>query len=94
MDSEQWKQLDSLLHEALQRPPEERDHYLGKACAGNELLEREARSLLTLEQHAEEFLERPAIEIAARFAAREHSDDSEAADLFRAGAIISHYRIA
>ena len=28
MDSEQWKQLDKLLHAALQRPPEERDAWL------------------------------------------------------------------
>ncbi len=77
MDSEQWKQLDKLLHAALQRPPGERDAYLAEACAGNELLEREARSLLTLEQQAEGFLERPAIEIAAQFAGREQSDGGQ-----------------
>jgi len=27
MDSEQWKQLDKLLHAALERPPEERDAF-------------------------------------------------------------------
>ncbi len=86
MDSEQWKQLDKLLHEALQRPPGERDAWLGEACAGNKPLEREARSLLTLEEKAEGFLEQPAIEIAAHF--------SQEADLFRPGALVSHYRIA
>ncbi len=86
MDSEQWKQLDKLLHAALQQPPEERDAWLATVCAGNELLEREARSLLTLEEQAEGFLERPAIEIAAHF--------SQEADLFRPGALVSHYRIA
>jgi hypothetical protein len=76
MDSEQWKQIDKLLHEALQRPAEERDVWLAEACAGNELLEHEARSLLTLEEQAEGFLERPAIEIAAKLAGRERNDDS------------------
>ena len=47
MDSEQWKQLDKLLHAVLQRAPEERDAFLREACAGDERLEREARSLLT-----------------------------------------------
>ena len=71
MDSEQWKQIDKLLHAALERPPEERDAFLREACAGDERLEREARSLLTLEQQAEGFLETPAIEVAARVAGRD-----------------------
>ena len=66
MDSEQWKQIDKLLHAVLEHPPEERDAFLRQACEGDERLEREARSLLTLEQQAEGFLERPAIEAAAR----------------------------
>ena len=93
MDSEQWKQLDKLLHAALQRAPEERDAFLREACAGNEQLEREARSLLTLEQKAEGFLDRPAIEIAAQVAVREQSGDSVENGLFRTGTVVSHYRI-
>ena len=93
MDSEQWKQLDKLLHAALQRPPEERDAFLREACAGNERLEREARSLLTLEQKAEGFLERPAIEMAAQVVVREQGDDTKKAACFRTDAIVSHYRI-
>jgi serine/threonine protein kinase len=91
MDLEQWKQLDKLLHAALQRPPEERDAFLREACAGNESLEREARSLLTLEQKAGGYLERPAIELAAQVGVREQIDDK--VSLFRTGAIVSHYRI-
>ena len=67
MDSDQWKQLDKLLHAVLERPPQERDAFLRQACAGDERLEREARSLLTLEQKAEEFLETPAIEVRIVF---------------------------
>ena len=93
MDSEQWKQLDNLLHAVLQRPAAERDAFLRDTCAGNERLEREARSLLTLEQKAEGFLERPAIEIAAEGAVRERSDDTQEVGQFRTGAIVSHYRI-
>jgi eukaryotic-like serine/threonine-protein kinase len=93
MDSEQWKQLDKLLHVALERPPEERDAFLREACAGNEWLEHEARSLLTLEHKAEGFLEKPAIEMAARAAVRDRSADSQEDGQFSTGTIVSHYRI-
>src|SRR5215467_3479269 len=93
MDSEQWKQLDKLLHAALLLPPEQRDAFLREACAGNETLEREARSLLTLEQKAEGFLERPAVEMAAQVAVREQSNDCEETGGLRTGAVVSHYRI-
>jgi len=73
MDSEQWKQLDKLLHAVLERSPEERDAFLRQACAGDERLEREARSLLTLEPQARSFLEKPAIEVAARVVGRDLS---------------------
>ena len=93
MDSEQWKQLDKLLHAALQRPPGERDGFLKEACAGDERLEREARSLLTLEQKAEDFLERPAIQVAAQVGIRERSDESQEGATFPTGTVVSHYRI-
>ena len=66
MDSERWGRLNKLLHDALDRSPEERDAFLGQACGGDEPLAREARSLLSVEQQAETFLETPAIELAAR----------------------------
>jgi len=77
----------------LQRPPEERDAFLRKACAGNERLEREARSLLTLEHKAEGFLEKPAIEMAAQISVRDESADTQEDGQFSTGAVVSHYRI-
>src|SRR5207248_1242001 len=77
MESERWKQLDKLLHAVLERPSEERDAFLRQACVNDEPLEREARSLLTLEEKAEDFLEMPAIEVAARLAVREQSLDRQ-----------------
>lgn len=93
MDAEQWKQLDDLLHAALKRPAEERDAFLREACAGNEGLEREARSLLTLEQKAGGFLEQPAVEMAAQVAGREQSHNVDDVGPFPSGAVLSHYRI-
>ena len=91
MDSDRWKQLDNLLHAVLQHPPSERDAFLRQACLGDERLEREARSLLTMEQKAQGFLERPAIEMAAEVAIREHSDDREDAAV-SLGGLAQHHR--
>jgi len=92
MDSERWGQLNKLLHDALDRAPEERDAFLRQACGGDEPLAREARSLLSVEQHAVTFLETPAIELAARVVGKDVRDEHESADL-RTGAVLSHYRI-
>jgi eukaryotic-like serine/threonine-protein kinase len=90
MDSEQWKQIDKLLHAVLEHAPEDRDAFLRQACAGDERLEREARSLLILEQQAKGFLETPAIEVAARVAGR---DLSIAPMALSAGDKVGHYEV-
>jgi eukaryotic-like serine/threonine-protein kinase len=90
MDPERWKQVDNVLQSALDRAPEERDAFLRQACADDVALEREVRSLLTLDQPAGSFLERPAIDMAARAIARQHAN--EGSD-FEIGATVSHYRI-
>jgi eukaryotic-like serine/threonine-protein kinase len=98
MDSKRWKQVDDVLQSALDRAPEERDVFLRRACAGDETLEREVRSLLASDDQAVKFLENPALEVAARHLALrqgsgrgnrapEHSD-------LPAGRTVSHYRIA
>ena len=56
MDLDRWKQVDSLLQAALERPPHERDAFLRQACAGDAALERELRSLLSSEGQAGTFL--------------------------------------
>ncbi len=93
MDSDQWKQLDNLLHAALQRTPEERVAFLREACPGDERLQREARSLLALEEKAGDFLEKPAIEIEAQVAVHEQTEDRHESGILRTGAVVSHYRI-
>ncbi len=85
MDSDRWRQIDSLLQAALERPPGERSEFLRRACRGDEALEREVRSLLTSQQQAGSFLESPAIEVAAL----------DATETIRSliGQTISHYRV-
>ncbi len=93
MDSDRWKQVDRLLQATLKLPHGERDAFLRSACAGDEALAREVRSLLRAQQEAGSFLESPAIEAAALAIAQEQrKQDHEDAD-FLAGRTVSHYRI-
>src|ERR1035438_3234869 len=84
---ERWKQIDGILQSALDLAAEEREAFLRRACAGDQALEHEVRSLLAADQPAGHFLETPAIGIAARAMAHVQSGDIEI------GTAISHYRI-
>jgi len=93
MDPQRWKQVDNLLQSVLDRPPEERDVFLHRACSGDEELEREVRSLLASQQQAGSFLESPAIEVAAHALAGRHSNNPQESGELSVGQTISHYRI-
>ena len=90
MTPNRFQEIDSLLQLVLSQPPENRDAILRKACCGDEALEAEVRSLMTSHEQAAIFLERPAIEVAARALAGEQSGETEP-DLI--GRTVSHYRI-
>jgi tetratricopeptide (TPR) repeat protein/predicted Ser/Thr protein kinase len=94
MDSERWKQIEGVLQSVLDRPSEERDAFLRSACAGDEEMEREVRSLLTSERRAGAFLEGPAIAVAARAiqSAPQLLEDSTLTELC-AGTCLGPYRI-
>jgi len=93
MDADRWKQIDHLLQAALERPPKDRDAFLRSACAGDDALEREVRSLLRAQHQAGSFLERPAIEAAALAMAQEQRNQTHDDEDFPAGRTVSHYRI-
>jgi eukaryotic-like serine/threonine-protein kinase len=93
MDSDRWQQVDSLLQSVLERPPEERDGFLRQACAGDQALESEVRSLLRAQQQAGGFLETPAIEAAALALAQQQGKEAQEDDAFQIGRTVSHYRI-
>jgi eukaryotic-like serine/threonine-protein kinase len=83
MEPSRWKQVDSLLQAVLERAPEERDSFLHAACAGDDELESEVRSLLTSGQRAGSFLENPALGMATL----------TQIPVIAAGVVVSHYRI-
>ena len=93
MDSDRWKQIDSLLQAALERSPGDRAEFLQKACKGDEALEREVRSLLASQEEAGSFLESPAMEVAAQaFVRRQDQEIADKGDSL-VGQTVSRYRI-
>ncbi len=93
MDSERWKQVDDLLQSVLERSPAERETFLRQACAGDEALEREVQSLLSAQQEAEGFLDRPAIEVAARVLVANENKVADESSRSYIGQRVSHYRV-
>src|SRR5271154_1865492 len=87
MDPKRWKQVDDVLQSALDRAPEEGEVFLREACGGDEALEREVRSLLTLDARAQGFMEQPAMDVAAR------AFDGQEPSGISIGPAISHYRV-
>ena len=90
MDPERWKRVDELLQSALVLPPNERDEFLHRVCAGNDEVEREVRSLLQSHDKVGRFLETPAIDVAARALAQSNSHEQSDPIV---GKTVSHYRV-
>ena len=92
MEPDRWKQVDDLLQAALELPAADRDGFLRQACTGDEALEREVRALLASAQRAEDFLESPAIDVAARELADQRARPRNNGEI-SIGQFVSHYRI-
>jgi len=63
---ERWRKIEDLYHTALERESRFRVAYVRQVCAGDESLEREVLSLLAESEGTEDFLEAPALEVAAK----------------------------
>src|ERR1700739_4381912 len=70
MTSERWQKVEQLCNAALEREESQRGAFLEQACQGDDELRREVESLLKQEKPAEEFLESPALEVAAAVLAK------------------------
>ncbi|NBC15798.1 MAG: protein kinase [Bacteroidetes bacterium] len=62
MDAARWQQVKAIFQEALERPPSERGAFLEDACGGDQELLAEVQSLLVSDEHAEGFLDVPALD--------------------------------
>jgi len=94
INRERWELVSQLYRGALEREKDQRSEYLATACAGNEELRLEVQSLLEQEGKAESFLEKPAVEIAAKAMAADGVEfTSNPTAALELGATVSHYRI-
>ena len=89
MTPERWKKIEPLYHAALEHIPGERDGFLNEACVGDDELRLEIAALLSSDGRAEHFIEKPALEVAARALAASPSQSVEPAIPTQ----ISSYRI-
>lgn len=71
MTPERWRQIEDLYHSAQACEPSRRPAFLEEACAEDEELRREVQSLLEQEDKAKKFMERPAMQEAAKALAEE-----------------------
>lgn len=88
-DSARWLELQRFYHMALELPPEGRAAFVGRACGHDEWLRRELESLLTHDEPGDDFLDRPAMDVAARELA---GNETEPAGI-EPGALIGAYKI-
>jgi eukaryotic-like serine/threonine-protein kinase len=85
--SERWQQVEQLYHLTLDQTADERADFLVNACAGDEELRREVESLLFYEDRAKDFIESPALDVAAKMLAEERV-------AIIVGETIEHYQVS
>jgi eukaryotic-like serine/threonine-protein kinase len=66
MDPDRWRKIEELYHAASDCSAGERSRFLEEACGGDEALRREVEALLAQEGRAADFLESPALDVAAK----------------------------
>jgi eukaryotic-like serine/threonine-protein kinase len=71
MRAERFRQIDELFEAALEQDAAGRAAFLDSACGGDDELRSELDSLLVAHARSEKFIEAPAMEVAARGAARQ-----------------------
>ncbi len=66
MPDNRWQQIEEFYHEALKRAPATRAAYLDEVCTGDEEVRRKVEALLAYDDASDDFIEKPALEIAAQ----------------------------
>src|SRR5262245_47088901 len=63
--SDRWDQINRLYDAALEVAEVERSAFLEQKCNGDEELRHEVESLLAYDKQAQQFIDRPALQLAA-----------------------------
>ena len=87
MKAERWQQVEQVYHSALAKDASERASFLEEACAGDDALRHEVESLLAYQERSEDFIESPALDVAAKLIAMQKSTR------VAPGQMINHYKI-
>jgi len=85
MQPKLWSQVEEMYHSAAALQPEERGGFLEQACGGDTKLRQEVESLLAHERTAENFIESPALQVAASL--------MDGTQPLAVGQQVDHYRI-
>ncbi|HLY61969.1 MAG TPA: tetratricopeptide repeat protein [Terriglobia bacterium] len=79
MEPERWQKIEGLCYAALKEEKSRRAAFLELACGGDEALSRAVESLLAQYEKDDDFLEAPAMEVAAKGLAQEQARLADAA---------------
>jgi hypothetical protein len=71
MEPERWQKIERLCYSALNEEKSARAAFLERACNGDEALHRAVELLLAQNEIEDNFLDTPAMEVAARRLARQ-----------------------
>jgi eukaryotic-like serine/threonine-protein kinase len=95
MKPEQWPKIEELYYSALEHESSERDAFLKQACAGDEELFREIRSLLEHEKKIGTFMEHPAMDVVGEALAKREAQLRRAGEQRHSlvGRTVSHFRV-
>ena len=85
MTPERYQQVKEIFYAALDVAPQERTTFLAEACANDQELAREVKSLLASHEGAEDFIETPAAQSITQF------ETAETDSLI--GQKIGHYQV-
>ncbi len=77
MSSKHWQQIEPLLNEALNLPPDQRDAFLQQACNGDQSLRQEIESLLEEDERLNSFLETPVLSLPDEIKQLATDDETE-----------------
>jgi hypothetical protein len=76
MTPERHRQICQVYHDALELEPQQRARFLDQVCGVDEALRKEVESLIGFHEHAEGFIETPALDVAAELLAEDLDKDA------------------
>ncbi len=69
--TDRWQQIEKICQSALELDEDRRTAFLEEACGGDAELRREVESLLRYDKRGDQFIEEPALEMAAKMVVQE-----------------------